>query len=119
MLWDTMVLNSGLPPRPSFSAYCEKSCSRDGFSTGYTLAFHEALTCSKPCAHFRHCTLYMQHLDKPHEKVACDLFQEDDVGLHAADVELVHGTLHLLYGVGECVGLADDLRHHGYLSIRV
>ena len=42
-------------------------------------------------------------------RVAEHVFQEEDVGLHSADVELVERALHLLHRVQEGVGLADHL----------
>ena len=45
--------------------------------------------------------------------MAQHIFQKQDVGLHAADVEFVQGALHLLDGVGEGVGLHYDLHEPG------
>ena len=42
--------------------------------------------------------------------VAQDILQEQDVGLHPSDVELIQGSLHLLYCMQVGVSSAYDLQ---------
>lgn len=46
------------------------------------------------------------------------ILQEQNVGLHASDLELVQSTLHLLYGVHIAVGMHNDLQQQVALMVR-
>ncbi len=49
-------------------------------------------------------------------RVAQDVLQEQDVGLHPSDVELIQRSLHLLYCMQVRVASANDLQQQQQIS---